>query len=497
MSKTKERLAELEIYYHKMMQEHPPHSDYFYYRDTFVSYARTLPWVMKKEFKRVNGFKEWFSRKHNYLTGFFHDLIAIRYLALNKSADGKLQRYKGKLIALVLFIDRISTDDIRELAKDYFAYLEEMTEEWTGIISGGRKVKTCSFCKAEFEKYEIINGELFCPECGWEKAFAEKQTASNTDSLNMESRQKPEKRQMPEPEKDRANRSHKILSDTTIKRQLIADAVQYPATLASLAIFGPSIVYLAVLSPVMGKALWAVIPLIISGTTAVISFIVRYTFLCNTEYPKKIKQMMEDKEQAQIFQEEAKTKKQRAELLAGFGNINYAEGLKAVTNLSEQFEQLQTTLVAQRETNPYTLPLFSGLIVDTFKQGLSVLSDALDMIKTIHSSDLRLKKEFADLEIEIADLSGKEKESERLRIKKETLASHKQRLDLLDRLQLRVEQLIYQAGLCEASLHRTRIELSALRAQGSEGGIKTLTETLQETIQDVKEAQEELRRLEK
>ena len=400
MSKTRERLAEMEIYYHKMMQAHPPHSD-------------------------------------------------------------------------------------------YFKYLKEMTEEWTGIISGGKKMNTCSYCKPEFEKYEIINGELFCPECGWEKEFAEKQTASKTDALNQESPQKPKS------DKDHKKPASKILSDSAIKRQLLADAIQYPATLASLAIFGTSIVYLAVLSPVMGKALWAVIPLIISGITATISFILRYNCLCNTEYPKKIKQMMEDRERKQIFQEKASTKKRRAELLAGFGNMSYAEGLRAITNLSEQYEQLQATLASHRETDPYTVTLFSGLIVETYKQGLSVLSDAWDMAKTVHSSDLRLKKEFVDLEKEIADLNGKEKESERLRIKKETLSSHKQRLELLDQLQLHVEQLLYQAGLCEASLHRTRIELSTLRAQGSEGGIKKLTETLEETIQDVKEAQEELRRLEK
>ena len=80
-------------------------------------------------------------------------------------------------------------------------------------------------------------------------------------------------------------------------------------------------------------------------------------------------------------------------------------------------------------------------------------------------------------------------------IREDTLASHRQRLAMLDQLQLRAEQLLHLAGRCEASLHLTRIELAAIRAGSSENSIDSAVEALQETVRRAKEVQEELHRL--
>ena len=97
--------------------------------------------------------------------------------------------------------------------------------------------------------------------------------------------------------------------------------------------------------------------------------------------------------------------------------------------------------------------------------------------------------------MEVEALQGDEDQLGRLRLKEDTLASHSQRLAMLEKLQLRVEQLLYQASRCEASLHGTRVELAAIRTGSSEATVDSVTEALRRTIHQVKEVQEELRRL--
>ena len=75
------------------------------------------------------------------------------------------------------------------------------------------------------------------------------------------------------------------------------------------------------------------------------------------------------------------------------------------------------------------------------------------------------------------------------------MASHKERLDMIKQQELRVDKLLYQCDRCEASLHRTRIELASLKTESSETSVSAVTETLQRTINQAKEVQEELKRL--
>ena len=57
------------------------------------------------------------------------------------------------------------------------------------------------------------------------------------------------------------------------------------------------------------------------------------------------------------------------------------------------------------------------------------------------------------------------------------------------------DKLLYQSDRCEASLHRTRIELAALTAESSETSVSAVTETFEKTINQAKEVREELKRL--
>ena len=127
---------------------------------------------------------------------------------------------------------------------------------------------------------------------------------------------------------------------------------------------------------------------------------------------------------------------------------------------------------------------------------MSVLGHALELVKTIQSPhNQRLRTEITNLENEILSIEEDDPQSARAQIKEQTLQSHKERLQLINRLELRVDELLHQANRCEATLHQTRIELAALKADSTETSISEVIQTLQNTILQAKEVQEEMKRL--
>ena len=350
-------------------------------------------------------------------------------------------------------------------------------------------MKTCAFCKATFAEFDIVKGYEVCPRCGWEKSYAEKRAATMLKDSGHRTVQKNDGR--------KKNLLKKIgdVTEKTVKRQLFADAMQYPPALLPLAISGISVVYLLLLSPVLGNGLWAVIALVTGILTAVIAFIRRFLFLSSEEFPRRIMEIKDRREREQAQKEEARIRKQRLELESGFSTMNYTDGISALANLTEEYDQLQHVLISTGETDPVSVALFSSQVLDTYKQGMSALKDAMELRKTIHPNDTRLSMELELFKKQIEKLEQNSGNEERIELRKKMVSSHMQRLELLDRLQLRVDTLIYQAGLCEAALNSTRIELSSLKTQSSEYNIGLLMDSLQGTIQDVKEAREEIRRI--
>ena len=138
------------------------------------------------------------------------------------------------------------------------------------------------------------------------------------------------------------------LSEPAIRRQLLLDAVQNPATLLPLAVFIASGIYLLVLSPVLGGALWAVVLLIVCGIVAAASFVWRCIFRYTEEYAKRIQKLMdiEDRERARL--EQTEMRQLRDALQGEFTIIGSVEGLKALTELVGEYEELQPGLELPR-----------------------------------------------------------------------------------------------------------------------------------------------------
>jgi hypothetical protein len=192
----------------------------------------------------------------------------------------------------------------------------------------------------------------------------------------------------------------------------------------------------------------------------------------------------------------AEVQQTREGLEAGFSHINSSDGLSALQRLVYEYAQLQPLLDRKRATDSIGLVHISASVGETYRVGLGLLHDALELMRAVHPSESR------HLEVEVLELEGKieavrtdESQEERVKLMQVTMSSHLERLDIMQKQQLHIEKLLHFSGRCEAALHRTRMELAALKAADSEMNVNDATKRLQSTIDQAKEIQEELKKL--
>jgi uncharacterized membrane-anchored protein len=286
------------------------------------------------------------------------------------------------------------------------------------------------------------------------------------------------------------------ISERAIKKKIRSEAIQHPFTVLPLTLFGLSIIYLGIFPATFGGTLLAIILLISSGVLAAASFFWRYSVRYSDAYSKQFQELMESQEQAEREKEQAEIEQLLEATQSGFQKINSVEGIKAVKELIYEYDQLQHVFEHKKEKDSLGVAHIPALAEETYRQGLSVLEDALEVGLAIHSSDKKnLEEAVKKLEKEIELLGRDETQAAKLEIKQATMSSHKERLDMIKQEQLRVDKLLYQCDRCEASLHRTRMELASLKVSSSETSVSAVTETLQKTINQAKEVQEELKKL--
>ncbi len=293
-----------------------------------------------------------------------------------------------------------------------------------------------------------------------------------------------------------ASSSIELLSEETIRKALRSDALQHPATIIPLASCLLSTIYIVLYAPIFGGSIIAFVLIIGSGLAAIGSFFWRFFIRFNEEYVKKTQELLDamDREGGARYRADLRQKRERLQI--GFLDGNCPEGLKVVQALVHEYEQLQPILASRRMSDPLSIAHIPVLVEETHQLGLSVLGHALELIKTIQSPHIRrLRTEMTILENEILSLEEDDPQSARAQIKEQTLISHKERLEMIARLELRVDELLHQANRCEATLHQTRIELAELKADSTETSVSEVIQALQQTIHQAKEVQEEMKRL--
>ena len=259
------------------------------------------------------------------------------------------------------------------------------------------------------------------------------------------------------------------LSEASIRKQLRSEAVQHPATLIPLALAGLSMIHLIGISPFLIGPLGTIMVLVGSLVAGAGSFFWIYSIRHDTAYAKLVQEIMAQQGQESREAYQAELQQMREALRIGLTAIDSKAGLKALTDLDYEYEQLQLVLNRQDEPSSMSIAHIPGLAQETYREGLNVLSNGLQLSRAIHTSNKEsLEAEIVQFEQDIGTLSMDYGQQMRVKIREENVASHQERLEMINQQQYRVDELLYQCDRCEASLSRTRLELASLQAGSSE-----------------------------
>ena len=138
--------------------------------------------------------------------------------------------------------------------------------------------------------------------------------------------------------------------------------------------------------------------------------------------------------------------------------------------------------------------LLPDLTEETYRHGMSALSDALELFEFADGSQRRrLDAELEDIEERLehetyVDERTREHDEQRR-------ASHRQLLARHDEARQRARDLLFEAERCTAALAEARIEVASVRAGDTQVDIDAVVHTLQSTIRRIRDVQDELRKL--
>jgi hypothetical protein len=157
----------------------------------------------------------------------------------------------------------------------------------------------------------------------------------------------------------------------------------------------------------------------------------------------------------------------------------------------------------QRAAARSTGAAFSGsalvvpeLIEETYRHGMSALSDALELFE---SSDgphhRRLVQDLAQIESRLLvdeQLDIAERDRDEFRA-----ASKRELIERAARTQERGRELVFEAERCTAAMLGARLDLAGIRVDGTQAVVDSVVDRLETTIRRVRRIQDEVRRLER
>lgn len=286
------------------------------------------------------------------------------------------------------------------------------------------------------------------------------------------------------------------LSDATVEKRLRSEAVRHPATLLSLALAVISACYLALLASAFGWGLAVMATAVVAVAVAAGTFLCHYVVRHRDRYTDMVDWLTDVSIEAKARAEEEQLAQLRKHLEEGFPTVGSDLGLKTLLGLDEEFLKLGPVLENRGWTTSLSLAAVPVLAGETYRRGLSVLADALELMKAVDGPTREeLEAVIANLESEIKFFEHDRDHRTKTLILEDTLASHRQRLGMQDQLRLRADQLLHLASRCEATLNLTRIQVVGIKSGGLESSVNPAVEALQETVRRAKEVQEELQKL--
>ena len=269
-------------------------------------------------------------------------------------------------------------------------------------------------------------------------------------------------------------------------------ALQHPAAVLLFGLAALAFAYSAILAPEAGGGGVA----LAGGAVAAVLGVAAAALAFPKEYQARADNLDRERRLDREAREHQELERLAESLKLGFAAAQSTDGAQALERLTAEYHQLEPTLARDAGVSFATLQV-PGLATEAYRRGLSVLVDGLELTTTANSPGPdRLKAEMATLERELAELERAGGAQQRLALRRQALESHRERLRMLDDLQIRLDQLFHQARQCEAALHRTRINLAALRLNADSGpSVESAVRALQRTIEQARTVQDEVRRL--
>jgi hypothetical protein len=268
----------------------------------------------------------------------------------------------------------------------------------------------------------------------------------------------------------------------------VVAALQYPVALLPFAASVLGLMYFVFLSPQLGLGTPV---LVLSAALLAVGAKGALTHV-GAEYDLATERAAREQEAQREKESYEQAQHVHQSLKDGFSSIESGKGLKVLAQLTMEFELWQASQYRREASDPLAMMLVPQLVTETYRRGISALSDALAIGGETKLSDAeRLSREADALVLDLEDALP-----EALKNQKEALlASHRQRLQGIEELSFAQENLFFHAQLCEAALHKGRIEVVAIRSGSIHGSVDGVIQALQKTIQQVKTVQEEIRRL--
>ena len=287
-----------------------------------------------------------------------------------------------------------------------------------------------------------------------------------------------------------------VLTGAAAEKRLRRQALQQPTTLLPLGLALITAAYVPLLAPTAGGAPWAIAVLAASVLGGAGSFAWHYGFRHSERYAGTVRELTAALEQERTRLERADDEGMADRLREGFAGVTSAQGAEALSRLEDEFMQLMPVLEVRRDTEPTSMLYIGPLARETYRRGLSVLDDALELMRAVRMPARESQEaEIAGLEAQAMSSYGGQGQTLETEIRNEKLGPYRTRKDMMDQVQGHVDRLLHQVDQCEVSLYRTRVEIATIRVGSSGATVDSVVRTLERTIEQVKEVQQELDRL--
>jgi hypothetical protein len=296
----------------------------------------------------------------------------------------------------------------------------------------------------------------------------------------------------------RAAPAEPISNAAVSRRAVLLEAIQHPLTLGSLTVAGLALIYVMILSSEVGVRGLAMAALVLATLVCVASFVWQYA-RGYSERQRLIADETHEREAAararDVMRERAESRRRIELEFARVASAEGRQGESVLAALCDEFESITELLERHDERPTISLsPLIPDLAEETYRHGMSALSDALELFEFADGpSRRRLEAELREIE-ERLERDGSHDDRARER-DEQRRTSHRQLLARHDEGRQRARDLMFEAERCTSALAETRIELASVRAGDTRVNVDAVVQTLQETIHRVRDVQDELRRL--